>query len=46
MNLDQVMVLKRGWKPYFNSTSFSSPCPGNDGIDDIINKVIEDGGNR
>ena len=39
MNLDQGVILKHSWKPFF---SFSSPSPRNDVMDDVIDEVIED----
>ena len=41
MNLDQGIVLRSGWKPFFMKTLFTSPSSGNDATDDITDEVIE-----
>ena len=44
MNLDQGIVLRSGWKPFFMNTPFTSPPSGNDVTDDITDEVIKKAG--
>ena len=46
MNLDQGIVLRSGWKPFFMNIPLTSPSSGNDVTDDITDEVIENGGKR
>ena len=46
MNLDQGIVLRSGWKPFFMNTPSTSPSSGNDVTDDITDEVIKNGGKR
>ena len=41
MNLDQGIVLRSGWKPFFLNTPLTSPSSGNDVTHDITDEVIE-----
>ena len=41
INLDQGIVLRSGWKPFFMNTPFTSLYSGNDVTDDITDDVIE-----
>ena len=44
MNLDQGIVLRSGWKPFFMNTHLTSPYSENDITDDITDEVIKNGG--
>ena len=46
INLDQGIVLKNGWIPFFMNTPFTSLSSGNDVTYDITDEVIANGGKR
>ena len=46
MNLDQGIVLRSGWKPYFYEYSLHLSFLRNDVTDNITDEVIENSGKR